>query len=106
MRVWWKQLDESIHAFTGVISSALAFRYQMLQKPKEEIDASFAKMVDPVRRTRMRDVMEKGTEFLKHFAPAIRRFDKMLADMQASLANDAWLAGSEFSLADIAFDPM
>ena len=29
MRVWWKQLDESIHAFTGVISSALAFRYQM-----------------------------------------------------------------------------
>ena len=63
MRVWWKQLDESIHAFTGVISSALAFRYQMLQKPKEEIDASFAKMVDPVRRARMRDVMEKGTEF-------------------------------------------
>ncbi|MGA8816153.1 MAG: glutathione S-transferase family protein [Xanthobacteraceae bacterium] len=104
MRVWWKQLDESIHAFTGVISSALAFRYQMLQKPKEEIDASFAKMVDPVRRARMRDVMEKGTES-QHFAPAIRRFDKMLADMQASLANDAWLAGSEFSLADIAFAP-
>ena len=41
----------------------------------------------------------------QHFAPAIRRFDKMLADMQASLANDAWLAGSEFSLADIAFAP-
>jgi glutathione S-transferase len=104
MRIWWKQLDESIHAHTGVISSALAFRYQMLSKPKDEIDQSFAKMVDPVRRARMRDVMEKGTES-QHFGPAIRRFDKMLADMQASLSEGPWLAGNEFTLADIAFVP-
>lgn len=104
MRVWWKQLDESIHANTGVISSALAFRYQMLSKPKEEIDASFAKMVDPVRRARMRDVFENGTDS-QHFAPAMRRFDKLLADMQATLESAGWLAGSEFSLADIAYAP-
>jgi glutathione S-transferase len=104
MRVWWKQLDEGIHANTGVISSALAFRYQMLQKPKEEIDASFAKMVDPVRRARMRDVLEKGAES-QHFAPAMRRFDKMLADMQTALESGSWLAGVEFSLADIAYAP-
>lgn len=104
MRIWCKQLDEGIHAHTGVVSSALAFRYQMLQKPKEEIDASFAKMVDPVRRARMRDVLENGTES-QHFGPAIRRFDKLLADMQASLESTNWLAGSEFSLADIAYAP-
>jgi glutathione S-transferase len=104
MRVWWKQLDEGIHAHTGVISFALAFRYQMLQKPRSEIDAAYAKMVDPVRRARMRDVLDKGVDS-EHFAPAVRRFDKLIADMQAALERGPWLAGTEYSLADIAYAP-
>jgi len=104
MRVWWKQLDEGIHAFTGVISAALAFRYQYLAKTAQERDALFDKMVDPVRRARQRDVVEKGVESA-HFAPAIRRFDKLAADMQATLERSPWLAGDSFSLADIAYAP-
>lgn len=104
MRVWWKQLDEGIHAFTGVISAALAFRYQHLKKSPEELDSYFAKMVDPVRRERMRNVVEKGVDS-PHFVPALKRFDKMLSDMQASLEKGSYLAGEEFSLADIAFVP-
>jgi glutathione S-transferase len=104
MRVWWKQLDESIHAHTAVISYALAFRYQMLQKPKDEVDASFSRMSDPVRRARLRDVLENGTAS-QHFAPAIRRFDKLLSDMQSTLEESTWLAGAQLSLADIAFAP-
>jgi glutathione S-transferase len=104
MRVWWKQLDESIHAFTGVISAALAFRYQHLKKTPEELDAYFAKMVDPVRRERMRDVVQQGVESA-HFVPALKRFDRMIADMQSSLEGGPYLAGEEFSLADIAFVP-
>ena len=30
MRLWTKQLDESVHAATRTISNAIAFRYQML----------------------------------------------------------------------------
>lgn len=104
MRVWWKQLDEGIHAFTGVISAALAFRYQHLKKSPADLKTYFDKMVDPARRERMRNVVEMGVES-PHFVPALRRFDKMLADMETSLASGPYLAGQDFSLADIAFVP-
>jgi glutathione S-transferase len=104
MRVWWKQLDESIHANTGVISAAIAFRYQYLAKSPEEREALFARMPDPVRRARQRDVVERGIES-GHFAPALRRFDKLVADMQEQLEASPWLAGESFSLADIAYAP-
>jgi glutathione S-transferase len=34
----------------------------------------------------------------------VRRFDRLLADMEACLAEESWLAG-EFSLADIGYAP-
>jgi glutathione S-transferase len=104
MRVWSKQLDESIHQCTSVISLALAFRYQLLDKPREVVERGFERMPDPARRERQRDVFHKGVES-GHFAPAVRRFDKMLRDMQASLEQGQWLAGQDFSLADVAFAP-
>ncbi|MCZ6906853.1 MAG: glutathione binding-like protein, partial [Deltaproteobacteria bacterium] len=36
---------------------------------------------------------------------AVRRFDKLLGDFETALADNPWLAGSEFSLADIAYAP-
>jgi glutathione S-transferase len=77
MRVWSKQLDESIHQCTSVISLALAFRYQLLDKPRDVVERGFERMPDPARRERQRDVFHKGVE-AGHFAPAVRRFDKML----------------------------
>ena len=32
MRLWTKQLDEGLHADTGVLSTSIAFRYQKLEK--------------------------------------------------------------------------
>ena len=104
MRIWTKQLDEGIHQLTSVISFAIGFRHQLLAKPRAEALAVLNKIPDPSRRARQIDVYENGVNS-EHFGPAIKRFDKMLADMQASLEQGPWLAGKEMSLADIAFTP-
>jgi glutathione S-transferase len=104
MRCWTKQLDESIHQLTSVVSFAIGFRYQLLAKPREEALSVLNKIPDPARRQRQIDIYENGVESI-HFFPAIKRFDKMLADMEKDLTASSWLAGSEYSLADIAFTP-
>lgn len=104
MRYWTKQLDEGLHQLTSVISFAIGFRYQLLAKPREEALMVLNKIPDPFRRERQIDIYENGVAS-SHFAPAIRRFDKMLADMEADLGRGAWLAGSDYCLADIAFTP-
>ena len=40
-----------------------------------------------------------------YFAGAVKRFDKLLADIEAALSASPWLAGKEFSLADIGYAP-
>lgn len=104
MRYWTKQLDEGLHQLTSVISFAIGFRYQLLAKPREEALLVLKKIPDPFRRERQIDIYENGVAS-SHFAPAIRRFDKMLADMEKDLARTPWLAGADYSLADIAFTP-
>ncbi len=104
MRYWTKQLDDSIHQFTSVISFAIGFRYQMLAKPREDALGILNKIPDPARRARQIDIYENGVDSA-HFPPAIRRFEKMLADMERDLAASPWLAGADYSLADIAFTP-
>ena len=39
------------------------------------------------------------------FQAAVQRFDKLLGDMDDCLAQSPWLAGDDFSLADIAYTP-
>lgn len=104
MRVWTKQLDEGIHQLTSVISFAIGFRHQLLALPREQALDVLNKIPDPFRRERQIDVFEKGVES-SHFGPAVKRFDKMLGDMELSLGKGPWLAGQDVSLADIAFTP-
>ena len=104
MRVWTKQLDEGIHQLTSVISFAIGFRHQLLAKPRDEALAVLSKIPDPFRRERQLDVFENGVES-SHFAPAIKRFDKMLTDMERDLSRHTWLAGTDYTLADLAFTP-
>lgn len=104
MRLWTKQLDEGVHAATSVISSAIAFRYQKLALGMEELEKFHRKMPDPVKRERSWENITKGVES-RYFADAVRRFDKLLADMERDLSERTWLAGKQFSLADIGYAP-
>ncbi len=104
MRLWTKQLDDTVHAATSVISSAIAFRYQKLAVGMEELRRFHEQMPDPVKRERSWENVTKGVEST-YFPEAIRRFDRLLADMEAALKDASWLAGNEFSLADIGYAP-
>jgi glutathione S-transferase len=104
MRLWTKQLDESVHAATSVVSSAIAFRYQKLSQGLESLEEFHKKMPDPVKREKSWENITKGVES-RFFAEAVKRFDKLLGDMENSLADSPWLAGNEFSLADVGYAP-
>ncbi|HEY3304441.1 MAG TPA: glutathione S-transferase family protein [Candidatus Binatia bacterium] len=104
MRLWTKQLDEGVHAATSVVSTAIAFRYQKLAQGMEALEAFHKKMPDPVKREKSWENITKGVES-RFFADAVKRFDKLLADMEETLTGEPWLAGKEFSLADIGYAP-
>jgi len=104
MRLWTKQLDEGVHAATSVISTAIAFRYQKLALGMEELEKFHQKMPDPVKRERSWENITQGVES-RYFADAVKRFDKLIEDMETALSEGPWLAGKDFSLADIGYAP-
>lgn len=104
MRLWTKQLDEGVHVATRIISNAIAFRHQKLALGKEALKTLHDKIPDPKKREESWENVTKGVES-RYFVDAVRRFDKLLADMEAALEEDTWLAGKEFSLADIGYAP-
>jgi glutathione S-transferase len=98
MRLWMKALDEGIHAYCGVLSSAIAFRHQ----PGHE--AQIRTMVNPEKRARKMASFKLGIE-APLFRAALGRFVRMLDDMEAALAERDWLAGDTLSLADFSYLP-
>jgi glutathione S-transferase len=93
-----------VHAATSVVTSAIAFRYQKLAIGMEALEEFHKKMPDPVKREKSWENVTKGIES-RFFPEALLRFDKLLADMETALQNSRWLAGDEFSLADIGYAP-
>jgi glutathione S-transferase len=106
MRLWTKQLDEGVHAATGVVSSCIAFRFQYFAGGRNEADviAHIENIPDPAKRERQRENILKGPES-KFFPDAVKRFARLLADIEAALAAGDWLVGEAYSLADLNYTP-
>jgi glutathione S-transferase len=104
MRLWTKQLDEDIHdASAAVLSFGIAFRHQYMERG--ELGQKMLEAVPNVfKRERRRDVIERGTDS-KHFIIAVERMVLLLDEMEEALAAHQWLAGDEYTLADVAFTP-
>lgn len=104
MRLWTKQLDEGVHAATGTVSTCIAFRHQHLSKAPQDYQDWLAKIPDPDRRERSRLAVERGIDS-PGFAPAVKRFERLLNDIERALGGGPWLAGEDYSLADVAYTP-
>jgi glutathione S-transferase len=104
VRLWTKQLDESVHAATRTISNAIAFRHQKLALGTAALTALHNKIPDPKKRAESWENIHKGIDS-SYFADAAQRLDKLLSDMEAALRAAPWLAGGTFSLADIGYAP-
>src|ERR1044072_145174 len=104
MRLWTKQLDEDVHdASAAILSFGIAFRHQYLERGE-----AGKKMLEQIpnifKRERRRDVVEKGAQS-KHFIIAVERMVLLLDEMEEALAAHRWLAGDDYTLADVAFTP-
>jgi len=104
MRLWMKRLDDGVHAATGTVSTCIAFRHQFLARPPQALQAWLDNMADAERRTRVRAAIEHGMEAAQ-FKQAVQRFVKLLDDFESTLCTGVWLAGPDYSLADIAYSP-
>jgi glutathione S-transferase len=100
MRWFTKHIDAGIFPATGTVSMSIAFCHQYTPAAIEDFTAKRG----AAWRARFAN-LQKGVDN-PAFPDAIRRLDKMLADMERALASGGpWLAGAAFSLADIAYAP-
>ena len=104
MRLWMKQLDDGVHGAAGTISLCIAFRHQHLRRTPEEVRAYSDGLVDPLRRERLKQALERGVD-APAFAPAMSRMVKLVADLDTALKDQTWLVGDTCSLADIGYAP-
>lgn len=104
MRLWTKAVDEGLHYSIGALSFAVLQRDFWRAKPPEVLDAHLASLPDPARRARQRQAIEMGIE-APMVKDAILSYRKTSIRMEKTLEHNEWLAGSEYSLADVALTP-
>jgi glutathione S-transferase len=104
MRDWTKQLDDTLHAAVGTLSFCIAFRHQWMARTAQERAQWLASIPQPERRERSRANMEHGLDS-PYFTPALQRWLKFFADAERALTVRSWLAGDQFSLAEVGYAP-
>ena len=102
VRLWTKQIDDTLHLNVFALSCALIFRNSYLGMTGNQRSILLA--LDPAKRERTEHIIEHGEES-HHVDLALRRFARLADDMEEALARTEWLAGSLYSLADADFTP-
>jgi glutathione S-transferase len=98
MRGFTKFIDAAIFPATGTVSMSIAFHHQYRPEMYDRMEKARPGWLANLRQ------LQKGTEN-PAFPAAIKRLDKMIADMDRALAEGQWLAGETYSLADVAYAP-
>jgi glutathione S-transferase len=100
MRGFTKFIDAEIFPATGLVSNSIAFHHQYTPEICARMEAARPGWLAGFRNH------QKGVDN-PAFPGAIRRLDKMLADMEAALAahGKPWLVGEMFTAADIGNAP-
>ncbi len=105
MRVWTKIPDDGLHVACASVTYAAAFVHQLRHHhDPREMEERLRKLPDGARAARQKQILELEFEapFVKE---AVLLHDKVLREMEVSLADGPWLVGSIFTLADIALLP-
>ena len=104
MRYWTKFLDEYLHPMCAVITFTSSHRHTLKRLGRQAVEEFLSKTPDPEWGRRKREWLELGFEG-PEVVKAVKTHDKLLKDMELALANNDWLAGDTFSLADIGIVP-
>lgn len=105
MRLWTKIPDDGLHAACGTVSYGAVFGRQVVAfHGAAHFHERIARLPDRARAARQTEMIDRGIE--ASFMPDhVRLHMKVLREMDRALANDPWLAGDRFTLADIAILP-
>ncbi len=105
MRMWTKVPDEGLHTACASVTYAASFAHQLREHhDRAEWEQRLAKLPDRARAARQKLIYEQGfnAPFVRD---AVMLHDKVLQDMERVLAERTWLAGANYTLADIALTP-
>jgi len=97
--LWLMHVDEKLHPAAPVVTFAVGPRNMLLQLPADVREERIAAIPDPKERAERRSVIEYGVK-APEFGAAIGVFVDTLDRMETALANQAWLSGPHFGLAD------
>ena len=104
IRIWTKVVDEVLHPAVAPLTFAISHRYTILDLPPQKRETFIDATPDPAQRQRKRLWVEQGLD-----APDVRDslhgYRRTLAQMEQALGQGSWLAGTDYSLADIALTP-
>jgi glutathione S-transferase len=101
MRLWMRKIDESVHVASRVLGVCIVNRHIYRQKGEARIKEYYGAMRDSVRRRNDLINIEQGLDS-PLLPDAVRTFRSLFEEMDRTLAAAPWLAGDDYSLADVA----
>lgn len=101
MRMWMRKIDESVHVASRIIGVCIVNRHIYREKGEEKIEKYYSSMKDGVRKKNDLTNIEHGLES-PLLPDAVRTFRALFEEMDQWLGENEWLAGTSYSLADIA----
>jgi glutathione S-transferase len=108
MRLWTKAVDEDIHPICAEITFASCHRHIINRLPpaklQEFLDSTPPQSVTPTWHARKKELVTLGLQ-ASNILASFRLHDRYLQKMEAALQESRWLAGADFSLADIGLAP-
>jgi glutathione S-transferase len=99
-----KLMDEYVHNSCTVLTFATANRASLLQMKPEDLEAQLAKSPSRSRAEAKRQVAELGLD-APLVVDALHHHEVLLDRIEAAMKDGPYLAGSAYSLADIAATP-
>ena len=105
MRLLNKKIDDTLHSAIAIISSCIAFRHQFIENYNtEEINKLIEMIPDKKRRDISKDTIFNGLEST-YLPNALDEYLKVFDKLDKYLSQYEWLAGDNYSLADISYTP-
>lgn len=108
LRIWEKAVDEQLHPACGELTFVCCHRHIVMrlgeEKLQEFLSSTPDQSVTSTWKERKKAIVRQGfaTPGIEN---TIRLYDGYLFKMEDALTQSPWLAGDEFSLADIALTP-
>ncbi len=101
MRLWMRKIDETVHVASRVLGVCIVNRHIYRQKGEDKIKKYYGAMRDGVRRRNDLVNIEQGLDS-PLLPDAVWTFRSLFEEMDRTLAGAPWLAGDDYSLADVA----